>query len=217
MSPVYRVRRSSWRQWQLTLALCAVVILSNLVLARVLAGRFPSAAQLALEMDNNARNSRPMQGERGKPPDGQPGANPGARQQGGLSPAPGLARGGGMPGGVSGAEGGPGGAPAAVRGAGPAPGGAPGPALEAGTDGQQASAGQDGETNPVARLDGMLADRIGRIAAENGIPLEQALPSDELRQAALATGQLGSNESQILITEYSRRFRELTGEDMPGE
>ena len=83
MSPVYRVRRSSWRQWQLTLALCAVVILSNLVLARVLAGRFPSAAQLALEMDNNARNSRPMQGERGKPPDGQPGANPGARQQGG--------------------------------------------------------------------------------------------------------------------------------------
>ena len=71
------------------------------------------------------------------------------------------------------------------------------------------------EEDPVARLDRILSQRLETIAQSKGVSTEKILPKKELRDAALATHDLGSAEAKNLIAEYSRIFKELTGEAVP--
>ena len=215
MSPVYRTRGSFWRQWPQLLVFCVVILASNLLTIWIVDSRIPTAADLAAELDAKAQGGGMGRGREDMAGGGAGG--PGGQRAGGAGGGPGGQRPAGAaegedPGTRPGRAGGPGATPGA---GGTVP--MPGPSTEEVAESPAEAQAIPATENPVARLDRMLSARIERVATENGVALEQALPSQELRDAAIATGNLGSDEAQKLITEYSSLFRELTGEDAPAQ
>ncbi len=64
-------------------------------------------------------------------------------------------------------------------------------------------------SDAVQRWDALMQQRVERLAAEKGIDPVTVMPAGDLRERALASGDLRSEEAQELIAEYSRVLREL--------
>jgi hypothetical protein len=61
----------------------------------------------------------------------------------------------------------------------------------------------------VERLDTAMARRLEGLALEQGLDPTEILPDPELREKAIASGDLRSDEAQALIAEYTRILDEL--------
>lgn len=64
-------------------------------------------------------------------------------------------------------------------------------------------------SDAVQRWDSLMQKRVERVAEQNGIDPTTVMPSVNLRERALASDDLRSEEAQELIAEYSRILREL--------
>jgi hypothetical protein len=64
-------------------------------------------------------------------------------------------------------------------------------------------------SDAVQRWDNLMQKRVERVAEQKGIDPATVMPSMDLRERALATDDLRSEEAQELIAEYSRILREL--------
>jgi hypothetical protein len=64
-------------------------------------------------------------------------------------------------------------------------------------------------SDAVQRWDSLMQKRVERVAQQQGIDPATVMPSTDLRERALASDDLRSEEAQELIAEYSRILREL--------
>jgi hypothetical protein len=67
----------------------------------------------------------------------------------------------------------------------------------------------------VERLDEMQYLRLSKLAESHGVDPAQVMPSDELRQAALASGDARSDESIELMDAYRSAFIAIEGPGRP--
>ena len=77
-------------------------------------------------------------------------------------------------------------------------------------------AAQDGSwastaSQAVQRLDTAMARRLEKLAQDKGLELDEIMPATELRERAIASGDLRSDAAQELIAEYTRILDTLGG------
>lgn len=68
----------------------------------------------------------------------------------------------------------------------------------------------------IERIDELRAMRLGELATAQGLDPAALLPSDELRQAAIASGSADSEESKALQQAYREVFSQLESSPPPG-